>query len=413
VVYKTLEKRPELRYESATQMAEALCRATAEQSQLADPIWNQATFAASNAYIQNPQHLGSVNDSLPPSAIEPLPAASPTEIYPGLPMHPPSAYTPEPIGKRRSPARTRAAIATTIAVMTLLAILIPSIYVAATHSFSQSSDLSYAQATSKAIAIQNLKATRSAANAQATQQAKNGIATAQALATATIQAQATATQQALLATATAQAMATATAMANATATAAVIQTATTGPPIYSDPFNNPADPRQSAGWNITDNACSFQPDGYHAIATSNLTVCYLSAPPFQDFTAKVDIEFTSGYSGGLFFRANNLGTASGYLFEIDNNGDYRLSSSADFNTSRTTLQDWTASSALNKGFHVKNTLAVIAQGSSLKLYANGIFLTALQDTTFPHAGNLGFLANVNAQNPNADVVYTNLSVYQA
>ncbi len=411
VVYKALEKRPELRYESASQMAEAFYRAATEQSQLADPIWNQATFAASNAYIQNPQHLVLAKDSLPPSAIEPLPATSPTEIYPGQPMHPPSAYTPEHIGKHRSPARTRANIVPIIAVITLLAVLIPSIYVVTTHSFSQSSDLNYAQTTPQAT--QNLKATQLAANALATQQATNGTATAQAqaMATATIQAQATATQQALRATATAQAMATATAMANANA--AAIQTATMGPPIYSDPFNNPADPRQSAGWNITDNACSFQPDGYHAMATSNLTACYLSTPPFQDFTAKVDIEFASGYSGGLFFRANNLGTTSGYLFEIDNNGDYRLSSSADFSTSRTTLQDWAASSALNKGFHVKNTLAVIAQGNSLKLYANGIFLTALQDTTFTNAGSLGFLSNVNAQNPNADVVYTNLSIYQA
>jgi hypothetical protein len=206
-------------------------------------------------------------------------------------------------------------------------------------------------------------------------------------------------------------MATATAMANANA--AAIQTATMGPPIYSDPFNDPHDPFQRTGWNITDNACSFQSDGYHAMATSNLTACYLSTPPFQNFTAEVDIEFASGYSGGLLFRANHLGTASGYLFEIDNNGDYRLSNSADFNSGMTTLQGWTASSALNKGFHVKNTLAVIAQGSSLKLYANGTFLTALQDTTFTNAGSLGFLANINAQNPNADVVYTNLDVYQA
>jgi hypothetical protein len=77
------------------------------------------------------------------------------------------------------------------------------------------------------------------------------------------------------------------------------------------------------------------------------------------------------------------------------------------------LQDWTASSALNKGFHVKNTLEVIVQGNNLKLYANGLFLAALQDPTFPNAGYLGLLASTGAQNQNADVVYTNLSVYQA
>ena len=75
-----------------------------------------------------------------------------------------------------------------------------------------------------------------------------------------------------------------------------------GPPIYSDPFNNPADPRQSAGWKITDNACSFQPDGYHAMATSNLTACYLSTPPFQDFTAKVDISLRVDTQVAIFSR---------------------------------------------------------------------------------------------------------------
>ncbi len=77
------------------------------------------------------------------------------------------------------------------------------------------------------------------------------------------------------------------------------------------------------------------------------------------------------------------------------------------------MQNWTASSALNRGFHVNNMLEVIIQGSNLKLYANGMFLTALQDPTFPNAGYLGLLASTDAHNPNADVVYTNLNVYQA
>lgn len=204
-------------------------------------------------------------------------------------------------------------------------------------------------------------------------------------------------------------MATGTAQANASATAAVIQAATAGQPIYSDAFDKSDDPRQRAGWDITDNACSFLSDGYHAMTTADPQGCYQSAQQFQNFATKVDMELASGHSGGLFFRANTLKAASGYLFEVDSNGQYRLLSSA----GNTTLQNWTASSALHKGFHVKNTLEVIAQGSDLKLYANGMFLADLQDATFPDAGYLGFLASVDAQNPSADVVYTNLSVYQA
>ena len=125
------------------------------------------------------------------------------------------------------------------------------------------------------------------------------------------------------------------------------------------------------------------------------------------------MKLASGHSGGLLFRANTLKTYSGYLFEVDSNGQYKLSRSADFSTGRTTLQDWTASSALSKGFHVKNTLEVIAQGNDLKLYANGMFLADLPDATFPDAGYLGFLATTDAQHPSADAVYTNLNVYMA
>src|SRR6266849_5079447 len=53
VIYKALEKRPELRYDSATELAEAFCHAVAKQSlsdeQLDEPIWNQATLAVSGA----------------------------------------------------------------------------------------------------------------------------------------------------------------------------------------------------------------------------------------------------------------------------------------------------------------------------------------------------------------------------
>jgi len=415
VIYKALEKRPELRYDSATELAEAFCHVVAKQSlsneQLDEPIWNQATLAVSGEYIQDAQHLTQGNGAyLSPRATRPLSPARSTSIYPeGPPNYPLPTYTPyspQQNRKRRSSARTRASIVAAMAAVVLLTVLIPTIYVLATN-YTQSSENARVLATSQAM--QNLTATaRSAANALATQQAQNGTATAQARATGTAQANATATAQAN-ATATAQANATGTAQANASATAAVIQAATAGQPIYSDAFDKPDDASQRAGWNITDNACSFLSDGYHAMTTADPQACYQSAQQFQNFAAKVDMELASGHSGGLFFRANTLRTASGYLFEVDSNGQYRLLSAA----GNTTLQNWTASSALNKGFHVKNTLEVIAQGSDLKLYANGMFLADLQDATFPDAGYLGFLASTDTQNPSADVVYTNLSVYQA
>jgi len=426
VIYKALEKQPELRYASATKMAEAFSYAIAKQSlpheQLAEPLWNQATVAVSGTYIQDAQYLAQVKEmSVPPPVTGSLQAARFTDSYSAeLPYHPlpTSIAYPPPQQKRKrwSSARAGATIGTIMAVLALLTILIPIIY-ANTYSSHKASEIAHTLATSQARQHRTATAL-SVANALATQQAQSATATAQAIAmaSATAQANATATQLALDTTATAQAIATgiAQATAQAMATATVIQSATAGQPIYSDPFNNPHDPRQRAGWNITDNTCSFLSDGYHVTTTNSLQGCYQSAQQFQNFAAKVDLEIVRGHSGGLLFRANSLNIYSGYLFEVDSNGQYQLSRSTDFSTgSMTILQDWTASSALNKGFHVKNTLEVIAQGSNLKFYANGTFLTALQDTTFPHAAYLGLLGNIDAQNPTADVVYTNLSVYQA
>ena len=426
MIYKALEKRPELRYESATKLAEAFCHAVKQplpEEQLAEPSWNQATVAVSGGSIQDAQHFMQLKEvSVPPSIAGSPPTAKSTSIYPGEALSPLlPAYTPSfppPNTRRRSPANMRTIIVTMMAVLALLAVLIPAIYVMATQSSRQAADRAHALATAQAV--RNLSATaQSAANAAATQQAQNVAATAQANAAATAQANATATQLALNATATAQALATATAQANAiaSATASVIKAATAGPPIYSDPFSDPQDGNQMSGWDSRKNACTFQQDGYHVMAksgvTSGLQGCYQSGQQFQDFTLKVDMRIVSGQSGGLFFRANNQGIDAGYLFEVNSQGEYRLSSSADFTGGRTTLQNWTASSALNKGFDVNNTLEVIVQGSTLKLYANGGFLTAVQDAAFPDTGYIGLQASTDNQNQSADVVYTNLKVYQA
>jgi len=55
-------------------------------------------------------------------------------------------------------------------------------------------------------------------------------------------------------------------------------------------------------------------------------------------------------------------------------------------------------------------LLVIAQGSNLMFYANGVFLVQLTDTTYT-SGVVAFLATSNGT-VTADVVYSNLKVFQ-
>ena len=98
-----------------------------------------------------------------------------------------------------------------------------------------------------------------------------------------------------------------------------------------------------------------------------------------------------------------MGKYQGYLFEVDSSGQYKISI---FNGS--VLKDWTPSSALNKGYNVKNTLQVIMHGSTLLFYANGVFLVSLTDTTYS-SGVIALAAH--ATDIPTEVVYSNLKVY--
>ena len=130
----------------------------------------------------------------------------------------------------------------------------------------------------------------------------------------------------------------------------------------------------------------------------------------------VDMTIVSGHSGGVFFHVSTktLGAYAGYLFEVDNTGRYKISQSSNFSTGTgdVTLQNWTPSSAL-KG-SAKNTLQFIAKGNTLLFYVNGAYLTTVQDkdNTFTN-GYIALLATTATGGEDADIVYSNLSVYAA
>jgi hypothetical protein len=312
---------------------------------------------------------------------------------------------------------------TILALVILLVLAIPSIYVA-THLPkpeivpTATPDLTgTAQAISATTTQAQDQATATAqAIADTTAQAQNMVtatAQAQAQATATVQAAATATVQAQAqATASAQAAATATAQAQAQATAGVAQTATAGTPAYQDPLTDATKSKTvAANWDQTDN-CKFMADGYHvteSVGFVNLRGCRESAYTYSNLAVSVDVKIISGHSGGVFFRVTTdllSNYTGGYLFEIDSQGNYKISG---FNGSPQTLQNWTASPALKQGNTATNTLLAVAQGSKLLFYANGTFLTEVNDTTYT-SGVIAFLAT--DTDTNADVVYTNLKVFQ-
>jgi serine/threonine protein kinase len=392
VMLKALEKKPVQRYQSATELAEAFCRAVTAGNK--NGIFERKAEPFTPFIGANRAEPPLVLRAPPMPALQEAPPVSPVPNWVNRPLESSSLARAQRRPKPANPARRRAVVVSILAVLCLCIVAIP-VFILYANSGNNPGVTPTAQTT-----------TNSGTQVAGTTPSPtpNLTATAQAVATATAVAQ-------QHATATAIARTTATAQAQARATAGVLQTATAGTPAYVDPLTDPNNPKtQAAQWD-QDSHCTFAQDGYHVtegVNLVNLHGCRESANQYSDAAISVNVRIHSGHSGGLFFRVSldALGNYNGgYLFEIDSAGNYKISA---FNNSPQPIQDWTFTSALKKGFSVKNTLQVIARGSKLLFYANGIFLLAFTDSTYS-SGLVAFLATTKGED--ADIVYTNLKVY--
>jgi eukaryotic-like serine/threonine-protein kinase len=303
--------------------------------------------------------------------------------------------TPTPANPRPPKRRLWFAIVLALTALILLAVSIVSIIIPRANS--SNTDVNGVTQNSRTVRVQaptniptatpNLTATALAAQA----------------ATATAYAQETATVIAGM---------TVTAEAKASATAGVIQTATSGKPAYQDALTNANSANTvAANWD-QNNKCAFASDGYHVKEGTNWHGCRESANVNQNVAITANVRILSRQTGGLFFRINTdlFGEYSGYLFEMNGAGKYRIALFSQHITATITpLKDWTFSPALRQGSTASNTLQVIAQGNNLSFYANGVFLVQLTDSTYS-SGVIAFFATT-VGTTSADVVYSNLKVY--
>jgi serine/threonine protein kinase len=219
--------------------------------------------------------------------------------------------------------------------------------------------------------------------------------------TSTTQANAQATVQANYATATAT--------VKVQATAGVIRTATSGQPKYSDPLT--AGNVHDTTWTNDGTNCFFASDGYHVHAdpsspSANHPFCTESDRAYQDSAITIEMIINYGFSCGLLFRLYNN---QGYFFDVGKGGNYSIYT---WGTPKI-LQDWTNSNpiAINGGYQL-NTLEVIAHGSDLLFYINGVYMTQVQDATYG-MGNIGFACEANNTTGPGEAVFSNLKVYSS
>ncbi len=407
VIYKALEKKPESRYESATALAEAFCRAAASKSgrnmagaasqsghQPSDltPGFgkNGQQVSLQNPFEDRPSPPTILHDErpfrlTPPVVSGNVPDMSPTVIQ-------------SPITRRRVPRR-RTIFLAILGLIALLILIVPITYALRGSSSSiPTSPIVQASATATTGQASTPKSVSPTPNAtQTAQAAVNATGTAYAQATASASAAETATVQ-----------------SQASATVGPIQTATSAQPVYQDPLTNPENASTTAANWDQSTRCIFTTSGYHVKQPASGTFfkgCREYNQTYGDLALSVNATILSGHSGGVFFRlsTNFIGSYIGYLFEFDSQGNYKISREDGLDA--VTLQDWRPNTALHSGYKVGNLIQLIARGSMFSFYANGHFVYQMQNSDYPDANTIGFLATSTSGGDDADVAYNNLSVY--
>jgi eukaryotic-like serine/threonine-protein kinase len=210
--------------------------------------------------------------------------------------------------------------------------------------------------------------------------------------------------------------ATATAQAQASATAAVNAanpnpyTPGLGTLALIDPLT---DNSKGYAWDAsvhTNGTCAFIGGSYHVSTpkTQFFYLCSAEASDFSNYAFEVQLKVVQGDCGGMVFRSDS-NTGKLYFFEVCQNGSYSFSRYLDFTGNNVKDLAGGSSAAITTGLNQVNTIAVVAQGSTLTVYVNKQKLSSVTDSSFTH-GQIGLFADAN-NNP-TDVAFNNAKVWK-
>ena len=187
--------------------------------------------------------------------------------------------------------------------------------------------------------------------------------------------------------------ATATAQAEATATATVIAANPYGGTLV---LNDPLRDNSLGHWyqrSDSVSSCKFTGGAYHVsfspgprTSASTGFICWaLDSADFRNFAFEVQMTIIKGDLGGILFRAPH-DTAGGYEFIVGQNGIYQLQRWKSLTPQ--ILVGPTFSLVIHRGLGQTNLIAVVAVGSTIRLYVNRQQIDSVTDSTYSH----GFIA---------------------
>jgi hypothetical protein len=190
--------------------------------------------------------------------------------------------------------------------------------------------------------------------------------------------------------------------ANQTAATPTVQpTATTAAYDFKDSLNGAT----NAGWN-DDQYCFFKNGAYHVNPGSSYGGFYCQAPAgsFSDFDVQVTTSEIAGplnYGYGLVMRHDADG--SFYVFVVSSDGSAWFDKFTSWKI--TNLSDTWHPTNFTRGLNARNTIRVVASGTSFRFFVNGEQVGQATDTTYPR-GTIGLFSG----DSNLDAAFTTFEV---
>ncbi len=187
---------------------------------------------------------------------------------------------------------------------------------------------------------------------------------------------------------------------------AILAAATSGTPLAYSLANN-----TNGLWTEDAVHCIFEGGSYHVkvLQTNFLQNCPLTKSVQDNATLQVDVTLLSGNTAGILLRMNS---DQFYDFEITASGQclFRRHDPGDGNTYTNILAPTKSSAIAPVG--QKNTLTIIANGSTFRLYVNGVAIGGLlQDSNYT-VGGLALATGALAPTNYGEASFSNLKIYK-
>ena len=148
--------------------------------------------------------------------------------------------------------------------------------------------------------------------------------------------------------------------------------------VLSDPLSGATSQKNAQGWKA-EPGCQFTGGHYQIDTSSSIPLRTCLGPSLQNFAFEVQMTIIQGDCGEILFRAN-ISSNTFYDFLVCQQGVFSLAKVVGEHPGIPLLQP-TSSSSLNPELNQVNTLAVVANGNSISLYANKHLLGSVQDSS--------------------------------